>query len=282
MLLIFIAGILWGTIGLFVNSLTSLGASPSLICVLRISFAFVIMLAVALFRHGRGIILTDRKALIYCALLGLISQGAFNIFYTESIRINGMGIACVLMYTAPVFTAIASGIFFHERFSRVKVCALFVNIIGCILTVTGGDFSGTGVNVWGVLMGLGSGFGYGMAAIFGRMAGERTDSDIVSVYSNFAGAVFLSVFLRPALKVSAEIAGVAFLYALIPTAIAYLVYYIGLKKINDTSRVPVIASIEPVTAVLLGMTVYGEKIGTANFIGVAVVLISIIIMAKSE
>ena len=104
----------------------------------------------------------------------------------------------------------------------------------------------------------------------------------MSVYSNFAGAVFLSVFLRPALKVSAEIAGMAFLYALIPTAIAYLVYYIGLKKINDTSRVPVIASIEPVTAVLLGMTVYGENIGTANFIGVAVVLISIIIMAKSE
>ncbi|MBQ7544096.1 MAG: EamA family transporter [Synergistaceae bacterium] len=282
MLLIFIAGVLWGTIGLFVKGLSSLGASPALICVLRISFAFVIMLAVSLFRHGRGIILTDRKALISCVLLGLVSQGAFNIFYTESIRINGMGIACVLMYTAPVFTAIASRIFFRERFSRVKVCALLVNIIGCILTVTGGDFSGSGVNVWGVIMGLGSGFGYGMAAIFGRMAGERTEPDIVSMYSNLAGALFLFAFLRPELSASGGIVGLAFLYALIPTAIAYLVYYIGLKKVDDTSRVPVIASIEPVTAVLLGTMVYGERIGTANFIGVAVVLISIIIMAKSE
>ena len=59
-------------------------------------------------------------------------------------------------------------------------------------------------------------------------------------------------------------------------------YYIGLKKVEDTGRVPVIASIEPVTAVLIGMLIYNEEMGTANFIGVAVVLLSIIIMVKAK
>ena len=282
MLLIFGAGILWGTIGLFVNELNALGASGSLISFMRMFFALVVMTAAALAKHGRGIILRDKKALLFCALLGIISNGLFNIFYTTSIRLNGMGTASVLLYTAPVFTAIASRLLFHEKFTPLKVFALGLNIAGCILTVTGGDFSGSSVNILGVLAGLGSGFGYGMAAVFAKMAGKRTDALLVSVYGYLFAAVFLFMFARPEFAGGAKVAGLGFLYGLIPTAFAYLVYYIGLNKIRDTSRVPVIASIEPVTAIIIGAVVYGERIGTVNFIGVAVVLLSIIIMIKSE
>ena len=282
MLYVFAAGVLWGTIGLFVKELASLGASGSLISFMRMFFALVVMTAAALVKHGKNIILRDKKALLFCALLGIISNGLFNIFYTASIRLNGMGTASVLLYTAPVFTAIASRIIFHEKFSPLKVFALGLNIAGCILTVTGGDFSGASVNVLGVLAGLGSGFGYGMAAVFGRLAGERTDALLVSVYGFLFATVFLFVFMRPDFTGGMNVAGLGFLYGLIPTAFAYLVYYIGLNKINDTSRVPVIASIEPVTAIMLGTVIYGERIGAVNFIGVAVVLISIIIMIKSE
>ena len=282
MLLIFGAGILWGTIGLFVNELNALGASGSLISFMRMFFALVVMTAAALAKHGRGIILRDKKALLFCALIGIISNGLFNIFYTTSIRLNGMGTASVLLYTAPVFTAIASRLLFHEKFTPLKVFALGLNIAGCILTVTGGDFSGSSVNILGVLAGLGSGFGYGMAAVFAKMAGKRTDALLVSVYGYLFAAVFLFMFARPEFAGGAKVAGLGFLYGLIPTAFAYLVYYIGLNKIRDTSRVPVIASIEPVTAIIIGAVVYGERIGTVNFIGVAVVLISIIIMIKSE
>lgn len=282
MLLIFGAGILWGTIGLFVNELNALGASGSLISFMRMFFALVVMTAAALAKHGRGIILRDKKALLFCALIGIISNGLFNIFYTTSIRLNGMGTASVLLYTAPVFTAIASRLLFHEKFTPLKVFALGLNIAGCILTVTGGDFSGSSVNILGVLAGLGSGFGYGMAAVFAKMAGKRTDALLVSVYGYLFAAVFLFMFARPEFAGGAKAAGLGFLYGLIPTAFAYLVYYIGLNKIRDTSRVPVIASIEPVTAIIIGAVVYGERIGTVNFIGVAVVLLSIIIMIKSE
>ena len=282
MLLIFGAGILWGTIGLFVNELNALGASGSLISFMRMFFALVVMTAAALAKHGRGIILRDKKALLFCALIGIISNGLFNIFYTTSIRLNGMGTASVLLYTAPVFTAIASRLLFHEKFTPLKVFALGLNIAGCILTVTGGDFSGSSVNILGVLAGLGSGFGYGMAAVFAKMAGKRTDALLVSVYGYLFAAVFLFMFARPEFAGGAKVAGLGFLYGLIPTAFAYLVYYIGLNKIRDTSRVPVIASIEPVTAIIIGAVVYGERIGTVNFIGVAVVLLSIIIMIKSE
>ena len=285
MLPIFLSGLLWGTIGIFVKGLASLGAGGALIGFLRMFWAFVIILVVSFFKHGRNVILRDKTALLWCVLLGLLCNGLFNVFYTASIRINGMGIACVLMYTAPVFTAIASGIIFREKFSALKIFALCVNIIGCVLTVTGGNFSGANLNLIGLLAGLGSGFGYGMAAVIGRLAGERTDALTVSVYSYLAAWIFLAVFMRPDISLALEnhkIMGLGFLYGLIPTALAYVVYYNGLKVIHDTSKVPVIASVEPVTAVLIGMIMYNEEIGTANFIGVAVVMISIIIMSKAK
>ena len=285
MFLVFIAGLLWGTIGIFVKGLASLGADGALTGFLRMFFAFVIILAVSLFKNGRKIILHDRRTLFLCILLGVLCNGLFNVFYTYSIRVNGMGIASVLMYTAPVFTAIGSALMFREKFSPLKISALIINIIGCVLTVTGGNFSGANVNLMGILAGIGSGFCYGMAAVIGRLAGEKTDSLTVSMYSYLSAWIFLAVFMRPDISLALnepKILGLGFLYGLIPTALSYVVYYNALKVVDDTSKVPVIASVEPVTAVLIGTIIYNEVIGTANLIGVAVVMISIIIMSKAK
>lgn len=285
MIQIFMAGLLWGTIGIFVKGLSSLGADGALISFMRMFSALIIALTIGIFTHGRKIIIHDKKTVLYCFLLGILCNGMFNISYTASIRLNGMGIACVLMYTAPVFTALGSWLIFRERFTASKILALAVNIAGCVLTVTGGNFSGGNVSLMGILAGLGSGFGYGMAAVIGRLAGEKADAITVSVYSYFAAALFLLVFMRPDISMAVNtpgIMGLGFLYGLIPTALAYVVYYNGLKKVNDTSKVPVVASVEPVAAVLIGSLIYNEAIGAVNLIGVAVVLISIIIMAKAK
>lgn len=281
MIYVFTAGLLWGTIGIFVKTLASLGANSSQICTMRMTFAFAVMFVLNMLKNGRAALNVDRKGLFLCAGLGIISHGIFNICYTASIRINGMGIACVMMYTAPVFTAVASRIFFDEKFSLKKILALLVNMAGSVLTVTGGQISGS-LNWAGILAGLGSGFCYGMAAVFGKGAGSRADAVTVSAYSYFFGAVFLLCALRPEIPSDAKMIWIGFLYALIPTSLAYVLYYIGLGKVRETGKVPVIASIEPVTAVAIGYLFYGEGLKAANFIGIAIVLISIIIMVTDR
>ena len=283
MFLIFIAGVLWGTIGIFVKELNALGADSASTCFLRMFFAFMIMSFAAAVKNGKNFFAVDKKTLLICAGLGLISHGFFNICYTASIKLNGMGIACVLMYSAPVFTAAASAIFFHEKISRLKIFALALNILGCILTVTGINiFHNAEISLTGISVGLGTGFCYGMAAVFGK-AGEKTDASIISAYSYFFAAVFLFIFNTPGFEnIDSKILFTGFLYGLIPTSFAYMVYYNGLKKIRDTSKVPVIASIEPIAAVFIGMLIYNEHVGIANFAGIAVVFLSIAIMMKAK
>lgn len=278
---IFLAGILWGTIGIFVNELSALSVSVQFMSLLRMSFAFVIMFIISAIKHGKKIFILDKRVIFLCALLGLVCHGVFNICYSTSIKLNGVGTAAVLMYSAPVFTAAACRILFHESFSGTKIFALILNIFGCVLTVTGGNFtSNNNISLMGILAGVGSGFCYGMVAIIGKLAGEKTDSMIISAYSYFFAMIFLFVFARPEIIISKKILTLGFLYGLIPTSLAYLLYYMGLGKIQDVSRAPVVASIEPVTAVITGLIIYNEVIGAANLIGALFVLASIIIIVR--
>ena len=72
------------------------------------------------------------------------------------------------------------------------------------------------------------------------------------------------------------------MFALIPTSLAYVLYYQGLQLIVESSKVPVIASVETVVATLIGIVIYRERLGIFSIIGVLLVLVSILLMNPSK
>lgn len=276
--LILVTGCLWGSIDLFIRLMSNAGASAAMISFIRMAFAFVMMLIVTVVRSGFSAFRVSKKVLLFSGALGLICHGVYNIFYSWAVNLSGVTVSAVLLNVAPVFTAIISALCFHEKITRHKCLALAVNVIGCVLAATGGQFDGAAFSVTGLLCGVVSGLCYALTAIFGRLAGEDSDPFVVSTYSYLFAAVFLGLFLRPwsqPLHVTPEILGLGFLYALIPTAIAYLLYYRGLQLIRESSKVPVLASMETVTAAVIGVLVLGETLHLAHYLGIAVVMASI-------
>ena len=72
------------------------------------------------------------------------------------------------------------------------------------------------------------------------------------------------------------------IYALIPTALAYVFYFKALSKIKQISKVPVIASVELIVATLIGTFVFGETIRAGNITGVVLVLLSILLFSRQD
>ena len=280
-LMVFLAGVLWGTVGVFVKELERLGSTPELTGLLRVFFAFVIMAAACLVKYGPGALRLDRGTLLICALLGLICHGIYNIFYSTAVTLSGMAVSAVLLDIAPVFTLFYSALLFRERFTAVKLLAIALNILGCALTATNGRLDLRTLSVAGVLCGVASGATYGMTAIFGRLAAGKTNSLVLSTYSYFFAALFLTLWTRPwqGLAVfSPKLLLWGFLYALIPTAIAYALYYQGLRSIPESSKVPVISSVESVMAAGIGALFYRERLGGFGVAGMVLVLASIVLM----
>ncbi|MDO4481662.1 MAG: DMT family transporter [Bacillota bacterium] len=280
--LIFLAGALWGTIGVFVKLLISTGAGSGTVSFCRMLFAFILILGFGLVKKGPAVMKIEKRTLVSCIFMALFCQALYNMAYTEAIDNLGMAMGAVLLYTAPVFTAFFALLIFGERFSKTKSIALAVNIAGCTLAVTGGNFGETVFSFYGICMGLGAAVLYSLSAIIGRFASEEGDPVTVAVYVFLFASVFAGIFTRPWQNMS-ETADINFLvfavlYALIPTVAAYLIYYKGLGMVTESSRVPVFASVETVVAAVLGAAVFGENMNAVKGVGIILVMISIYIM----
>lgn len=282
---VIITGCLWGSIGLFIRLMSDAGASAATISFLRMLFAFVILAAVTVAHSGISAFCVSGRTLLFSAALGLVCHGVYNVFYSWAVTLTGVTVSAVLLRIAPVFTAVISALCFHERITRHKCLALAANVIGCVLAATGGRFDSALFSLTGILCGVAAGLCYALSAIFGRLAGENSDPFVVSTYSYLFATVFLSIFLKPwaqPIHVTPAILGLGFLYALIPTAIAYLLYYRGLQQIQESSKVPVLASMETVVAAVIGVLVLGEKLGVVHYLGIVVVMASIVMTSAAD
>lgn len=284
--LIFLAGLLWGTIGIFMKEMSLAGASAVYISFLRVAFAFLIMLLVTLTKCGGASLRFGKRQLLFSALLGVVCHGIYNIFYSYAVILAGVSVSAVLLNIAPAITMFASVMLFSERLTRWKIIAVSINILGCILTATGGDLSLQSVSLYGIACGAGAGISYAMTAILGRFAMEDTDVFAASTYSYLFAALFLLLPAKPwSVPINTgfiHLIAMGFLLALIPTAIAYVLYYKGLSMIQETTRVPVIASCETVVAAVLGVVLYQEKLNWLSSIGIVLVLCSIVLMNRKK
>ena len=281
---IFITGCLWGTIGLFVKLMEAQGSSSSYTSFLRLLFGFLSLAVLTMIFDSPRAFRIGRKTLLSCILLGIVCQGIFNILYSMSISMNGMSVGSVLLYTAPIFTSITSMLLFKEKLGPLKWLALLINVAGCALTATGGDFSAATLAPLGLLTGVGAGFTYAMTAVIGKIAMQEKESPFaVATYNLFFGCLFIAIARRPWRSVAApfniRLLLLGFLFGLIATALAYGIYFSGLSRITETSRVPVVASIELVVATIIGVYAFSERMTIVKGIGILLVLLSILLFS---
>lgn len=284
-LLVLCAGILWGSIGFFVRKLAEAGASTSLTAFMRIFCGWIILIPLLLgmsLKTGKNYFSITKKGLLQCLMMGLVTQAFFNLSYSGCINTVGVAMGSVLLYTAPIFVSILSKLLFKEEINARKGISLAVNIIGCFIMVTGGDLSVLKVSGIGILLGVGAGFFYAMVTILGKFTSNEVDPFTLVFYNFLFGWISLAVLTNPLPELAASsnpnLWLLGFGYGLIPTVGSYLFYMNGISHDVELSRVPVIASVEPIIATLIGVMVFNENIGPINIIGLVLVLFSVAFM----
>ena len=279
-LLVLIAGVLWGMIGLFVRRLNALGFSSMDIVALR-AITTTVLLGTFLFIYDRDMLRIQGKD-IWCFLgTGILSIVFFNYCYFKAITLTSLSVAAILLYTAPAIVMVLSGILFRERITRIKIASLLLTFIGCVLVA--GVFSGTAtINVKGVMAGLGAGLGYALYSIFSRFALRRGYHSLTITFYTFVFAIVGTIpfinsfginFIR---KQDWKVVLFCLIFGLVSTVLPYILYTAGLEKMEN-GKASIIASIEPVTATLLGVIVYRERLRVFEIVGVILVLAAIVI-----
>ena len=284
-ILVLCAGILWGSIGFFVRKLNGLGVDTELTAFMRIFCAWIILIPLLMgmsLKSGRNYFKISKKGLLQCLIMGIVTQAFFNLSYSGCINSVGVAMGSVLLYTAPIFVSILSRLLFKEDINARKGISLVINLLGCFIMVTGGDLSVLKVSGIGILLGIGAGFFYAMVTILGKFTSDEVDPFTMVFYNFLFGWISLALISNPIPKIAAvsdlHFWLLAFGYGLIPTVGSYLFYMNGISHDVELSRVPVIASVEPIIATIIGLLVFGENITLVNALGLVIVLFSIVLM----
>lgn len=283
-ILIIIAGLFWGSMGIFVRHLNGLGFTSVQVACLRLVTAGILFAVILLIKDPKGFKIKLKDIPLFLAL-GLVSILFFTCCYFTAIRLMTMSTAAILLYTSPIWVMILAVIFLKEKLTARKVIALILAFAGCVL-VSG--FGGK-VTLPGILVGLGSGLGYGLYSIFGSFALRKYSPFTVTCYTFLIAGLGSIAVSDPAdlfSKIASAdnrlaLAGFVLLTAVVTAVIPFLFYTLGLNR-TTAGRAAVLATVEPAAATLFGVFVMNERIGIASAVGILLVFAAIIVLSIKQ
>ncbi len=275
-----LAGVFWGTLGLFGKTLEGFGLTPEMISLSRLTTGFLILSVFFLIKDP-SVLKIDRQGLRDCALIGIISQGFFNLAYFSSIAKVGTFTAVVLLYFSIVIMFLIGTFYYKEKPSKKKIIAVIICLIGSVYGATGGDFSKLQSDTIGIVMGLLASMAYSLMPAISKTATRKLNPFTIIIYSFLFGALFLVPFAKPwvwlAEPKNPSVFAVISAFGLIASTIPYGLYIPSLHNIQ-ISKLGVITSVELVVSILIATFVLKEDAGIGRFFGGALIMLSILIM----
>ena len=291
-LFVLIGGSLWGAMGIFVRGLAKCGLTSLEICFVRM-FVSVILMGIYFLIFNREALRIKLKDIWIFIGSGVFSLTFFGYCYFTTIQMTSMSVAAVLLYTSPVFVLVLSAILFKEKITNIKIISILIAIVGCVFVTGLIGQGGQSLPVLGILLGLGSGLGYGLYSIFGRYAINRGYGAFTITFYSFLFSVATLLFIVNPVRIisavlddnigSGTLINVSYAIgtALVVTILPYIFYTLGLTKIEN-SKAAVIACIEPIMATVFGFLIFSEKLRIYEIIGVLLVLSAIVLLSVSE
>lgn len=284
-LLVVIAGTLWGMIGYFVRSLQSQGLSSMQIVSIRMTVSAILFAVFALIFNRK--LFKIRFKDLWCFLgSGVLSVALFSFCYFKAIELSSLSVASILLYTAPIFVMIFSVILFKEKLTIIKTVSLILAFLGCLF-VTGVFDIGESINTLAIVFGVLSGICYALYSIFSRLALDKGYSPLtITLYTFiFAGVSSLLIIdVKPVVSLmSSSVNDFLFcvLFAVLSCVLPYVTYTVGLKYVKP-STASIVASIEPVVATITGAVVFKEAVPFPfGYLGIALVICAIVLINLS-
>jgi DME family drug/metabolite transporter len=279
--LIALAAISWGTTGAVTTMLVArAGATPLVIGAMRMLIAAVMLPAAAsvLTRAPRAAA-TDRWR---CVAAGVCNAG-FQAAYFTSVTLSGIAItALIAICSAPLLITALAAALLGERLSARLAVSLALGVAGTALLVLGPrSTDGTRPHfAAGVAFALLAGLAYALYVVVAKSVVARMPPMSVAAWTFTAAAVVTApALLQSGAARQIELGWPWLLYlGGVTTAGAYAIYTLGLRHV-PAGAAGVAALLEPLTATLLGVVVFGERLGPAGWIGAVLLLGALALLA---
>lgn len=274
--LILLLSVIWGGSFFFIEIAVK-ELTPLTIVLFRVGVASLILL-VYIYWTGKKIPWSGRLwgAFFIMGLLNNLIPFSLIVWGQKHIESS---LASILNATTPIFSVIlAHFLTREERLTLNRVVGVLIGWIGVTVLIGIESLRGVGIHVWGQIAVLGAAFSYACAAIYGRRF--RNISPVVVTTGMLVGSTL--TLLPLALLVEQPWAvnpgwltwGALLGLAVVSTSLAYIIYFRVLATAGATN-ILLVTFLIPLSAILLGVLVLGERPGWNAFGGMALIFIGL-------
>jgi drug/metabolite transporter, DME family len=273
---ILVAALLFGTTG----TARALGpaAPATTVGAVRIVVGGLLLLMVAWRRRE---LTTLRDAPVAALALG-VGVAVYQLAFFGAIRDTGVAVGTVVAIgSAPVAAGLVESLVERVRPSR-RWGGATILAAGGVSALTVASAGAASLSPAGIALALVAGAGYASYAVGARrlIRHGHPPAGVMAAAFGAGGALLLPILLVGGHGELTSPSGVllAVYLGLAPTALGYLLYAAGLRRVT-AAEAATLTLAEPVTATFLGLVVLGERLDPLAAAGAALVLSGLVVLA---
>lgn len=222
-------------------------------------------------------------------LLPLFAMGLFFSFSSLTLFMSynymDAGIASTILFVYPVLVAVLMALFFKEKVSLITTASILLAVTGISLLYRGEG--GQTLSTLGIVLVFTSALAYAMYIIgVNRSVLKEMNVTKLTFYVLLSGLSVYLVRLRFGLDIDWIEQPMMWInpigLALFPTIISLITMTKSIHYIGSTSAA-ILGALEPITALFIGVAVFGEQLTPRIMVGVFLILLAVtlIIAGKS-
>lgn len=269
-----VAAASYGMNPLFALPLYEENIKPDMALLYRYFIAAVLMALILIFKkESFRIRKNEIIPLIFMGLLFSLS----SLFLFESYNHMAAGIASTILFVYPIMVAVINAVFFKEKISVVTVISILIATVGIGLLYKGED--GAVISTLGVVLVMLSSLSYAIYMIaINKSVLSKLSPTRLTFYALVFGTIFFIVrvlstgdfMLPPSSKAWFN----AFGLAVMPTVLSFLTMSYAVRIIGSTYT-SILGALEPITAVFIGVMLFGESLTFRLVVGIVLILIAV-------
>jgi drug/metabolite transporter (DMT)-like permease len=274
--------VLWGGSFFFVE-VALMEWPPLLLVAVRVGLAAVVLWSLVLI--ARWPVPSSGSAWRIFFVLGLVNNVLPFLLITWGQMSIASGLAAILNASAPIFTVIIAGLFLRdERMSMNRIIGAVLGLAGVAILIGPEAIDGQGASLLASLAVLGAALSYAVSGVYARRLPTLGINPIVAsagqlLMSAMIMLTLVAVFEEPATVLASGLKTWSAVVALavLSTSLAYILYFRLIESAGATNAILVTLLI-PVTAILLGWLFLDERLGTLQFVGMAVIAAGLLVI----
>lgn len=275
------AAVCYGTNPLGALYLYEDGINANSVLFYRFALA-VVMLGMLMAARRKSLKVSRRELSLLCALGVVFSTSSITLYF--SFCFMDAGIASTLLFVYPVMVAVIMALLFKERLPAVSVFAIMLALSGIAMLYHGDG--GATLSTRGVMLVMFSSLSYAVYIVVVNKSPLRMSSMKLTFYVLFFGmlTVLTNSFitgLHIQMLTTPRMWSCAFMLALLPTVFSLVLMTISVHETGSTPTA-VMGTLEPLTAVVIGVAVFGEQLTPRLAAGIVLILTAVIMIIAGK